>query len=86
MREQKKKYGFVMAITEYPETIPTLWENVEGFLNKYPQHLNPDNSIEFITSKESIGTDRYLEDGSPYNMCHFWSNFEIGDLNFFRSI
>ena len=20
-----------------------------------------------------------------YNLCHFWSNFEIGDLRFFRS-
>ena len=20
-----------------------------------------------------------------YNLCHFWSNFEIGDLNFWRS-
>ena len=24
------------------------------------------------------------DDGS-YNLCHFWSNFEIGNLNFFRS-
>lgn len=23
--------------------------------------------------------------GLTYNRCHFWSNFEIGDLNFFRS-
>ena len=24
-------------------------------------------------------------DDGGYNLCHFWSNFEIGDLNFFRS-
>lgn len=23
--------------------------------------------------------------GETYNRCHFWSNFEIGDLNFWRS-
>lgn len=22
--------------------------------------------------------------GETYNLCHFWSNFEIGDLNFWR--
>ena len=22
--------------------------------------------------------------GYSYNLCHFWSNFEIGDLNFLR--
>lgn len=25
------------------------------------------------------------DDGATYNFCHFWSNFEIGDLDFFRS-
>lgn len=27
-----------------------------------------------------------LEDGRPgYNLCHYWTNFEIGNLGFFRS-
>ena len=24
-------------------------------------------------------------EGEKYNMCHFWSNFEIAKLSFFRS-
>lgn len=25
------------------------------------------------------------DDGETFNGCHFWSNFEVADLNFFRS-
>lgn len=85
MREQRKKYSFVVTIYEYPDTIPTLWETVEDFLNEYPQHLHPNNSIAFITDKDPIGTRALDLGNTSYNLCHFWSNFEIGDLNFFRS-
>ena len=85
MREQRKKYSFIVTIYEYPDTIPTLWETVEDFLNEYPQHLHPNNSAEFITDKTPIGTGALDLGGTSYNLCHFWSNFEIGDLNFFRS-
>lgn len=85
MREQRKKYSFVVTIYEYPDTIPTLWETVEDFLNEYPQHLHPNNSFAFITDKDPIGTHALDLGNTSYNLCHFWSNFEIGDLNFFRS-
>lgn len=29
--------------------------------------------------------EKYAIDGEDYNMCHFWSNFEIARLDFFRS-
>ncbi|GAV28993.1 hypothetical protein PMKS-002472 [Pichia membranifaciens] len=85
MREKRKKYSFIVTIYEYPDTIPTLWETVEDFLNEYPQHLHPNNSVGFITDKTPIGTNALDLGGTSYNLCHFWSNFEIGDLNFFRS-
>lgn len=85
MRENKKKYSFVVSLYEYPATIKTLWETVEDFLHIHPEYLHENSSIEFITDKGPSG-GQYLDLGnSPYNMCHFWSNFEIGDLNFFRS-
>lgn len=31
MRENKKRYGFVITIPEYASTIPTLWPTVETF-------------------------------------------------------
>ena len=86
MREKHKKYGFVISILEYPDTIPTLWNTVENFLTAYPSYLHENSSIAFITSKDPIGPETLIpKDASPYNMCHFWSNVEIGDLNFFRS-
>lgn len=85
MRENGKKYSFVVSLYEYPNTIPTLWDTVEDFLNAYPQHLHENNSIRFITDKEPIGTHTLDLGPTAYNLCHFWSNFEIGDLSFFRS-
>ena len=86
MREQKKKYGFVISMHEYEDTIPTLWDAVEEFMDLYPELIHPNNSLDFVTDSSMIG--RYtpiIDSNSDYNLCHFWSNFEIGDLNFFRS-
>ncbi|CAG8498017.1 17195_t:CDS:2, partial [Racocetra persica] len=44
------------------------------FIEKYPQYIEKDNLMDFISD----------DDGETYNLCHFWSNFEIGDLNFWR--
>lgn len=85
MRENKKKYSFIVTLYEYPNTIPTLWQTVEDFLNEYPGYLHLNNSIEFITDKSPSGKYHLDLGEDVYNMCHFWSNFEIGDLNFFRS-
>ncbi|CDK25451.1 unnamed protein product [Kuraishia capsulata CBS 1993] len=86
MRENNKKYGFVISLFEYEDTIPTLWPTVEEFMTKYPQHLHPNNALEFITSKDMITLEGMIpETNHSYNMCHFWSNFEIANLDFFRS-
>jgi alpha 1,2-mannosyltransferase len=74
MRENKKKYGFTISILEYSETIPTLWNAVKEFMAQYSWLLAKSNALDFIS----------YDSGESYNMCHFWSNFEIGDLNFFR--
>ncbi|OWB66649.1 hypothetical protein B5S30_g1992 [[Candida] boidinii] len=85
LRVNKKKYGFVISILEYVDTIPTLWDTIEGFMKKYPQYIHPNNSIEFVTNKDPIGFTAVPEYNNMYNLCHFWSNFEIGDLEFFNS-
>lgn len=87
MREGEKQYGFVIALHEFENTIPLLWPTVEQFLDTNPQYLHPNNSMGFLLSKEP---DMYQglqppELNTSYNLCHFWSNFEIGDLDFFRS-
>jgi alpha 1,2-mannosyltransferase len=72
MRDHKKKYSFVISFGEYEQTIPTLWQTI----NKYKQERALDPSFMNFFTKP---TD------NSYNLCHFWSNFEIGDLRFFRS-
>lgn len=46
MRERKKKYGFVITLQDYGETIPTLWGTVRDFLKSYvpPPGPAPANS------------------------------------------
>lgn len=87
LRETGKIYGFVTAIHEYENTIPTLWPTVEKFMSEYPHLLHPNNSLDYITTNET--ELNYLvplvNSSSSYNLCHFWSNFEIGNLNFWRS-
>ncbi|KAK9364785.1 nucleotide-diphospho-sugar transferase [Lipomyces kononenkoae] len=78
MRDNNKAYSFVIAMPEYPKTIPTLWDATQRFAEKYPKYITKDNAIDFIV-------DGQKGIKGPYNYCHFWSNFEIGDLNFWRS-
>ncbi|KAK4617822.1 Alpha-1,2 mannosyltransferase KTR1 [Fulvia fulva] len=75
MADNKKKYSFVLSLYEYVETIPTLWDSVKKFMKQHPEHLSEDNSMEFLSD----------DGGETYNHCHFWSNFEIGNLNWLRS-
>lgn len=75
MAENKKKYSFVLSLYEYVETIPTLWDSVKTFMRKHPEHISPNNSLQFLSD----------DGGETYNHCHFWSNFEIGNLNWLRS-
>lgn len=85
MRENNKTYGFVIAIAEYEDTIPTLWQTVDEFFTSNPQHVAPDNAQLFLTDKNHARPDDLdLQWRGKYNLCHFWSNFEIGDLDFFR--
>ncbi|EDO17399.1 hypothetical protein Kpol_1060p56 [Vanderwaltozyma polyspora DSM 70294] len=87
MREKKKKYGFVISMYEFQNTIPTLWDTVEEYITKNEKDIDMSrNSYDFITDSDPIGLyNPYYVSDSAYNLCHFWSNFEIGDLNFFRS-
>ncbi|KAL0581728.1 hypothetical protein V5O48_000310 [Marasmius crinis-equi] len=74
MQDQKKVYSFTISLPEYESTIPTLWQAVKEFMKENPQHIEPDNAMGFISD----------DGGVTYNRCHFWSNFEIGDLDFWR--
>eukprot|EP00128_Syssomonas_multiformis_P011426 Colp12_sorted_trinity150504_noHs@18107 len=72
MQTHKKKYGFVVTIRDYQDTIPTLWDTAIKWAE---QNNKKPTWVDFFSDDE----------GSTYNGCHFWSNFEIGSLDFFRS-
>ncbi|KAJ6479973.1 glycosyltransferase family 15 protein [Mycena vitilis] len=74
MEKHSKVYGFTIALYEWSATIPTLWDTVKDYMKKYPSHVAPDNAMGFISDNG----------GDGFNMCHFWSNFEIADMDFWR--
>ncbi|KOS22846.1 Glycolipid 2-alpha-mannosyltransferase 1 [Escovopsis weberi] len=75
MAEQNKKYSFVLSLYEYPTTIETLWDSTKKFMKNHPEHLAPNNNLDWLSN----------DGGETYNLCHFWSNFEIGSLEWLRS-
>lgn len=69
MYDHNKKISFSMALYEYEETIPSLWNTTLDYIQKHPgsvQVNKPGGLWKFITDA----------DGS-FNRCHFWSNFEV---------
>jgi hypothetical protein len=86
MKNNNKTYGFVITIYEYMDTIPTLWDTAWEFFEKHPEYIAKENSLSFVTDKSQLRKDDLIFDTPyAYNLCHFWSNFEIANLNFFRS-
>lgn len=63
MADNNKKYSFTLSLYEYVETIPTLWDSVKSFMEKFPKHLADDNSLGFLSD----------DGGKTYNHCHFVS-------------
>ncbi|CAO3607271.1 unnamed protein product [Cunninghamella echinulata] len=77
MKDNDYQYGWTMSLTEYRETIPTLWETTQEFMKLHPEYI-----VEGKDSLKPFLTDNNYQD---YNGCHFWSNFEVGSLEFLRS-
>ncbi|ORX56425.1 glycosyl transferase, partial [Hesseltinella vesiculosa] len=70
MQDNGKEYGFTITLKELPETIPTLWATTMEFAKA--------NRIN--TTLLRFFSDEY----DDYNLCHYWSNFEIASLNLWR--
>lgn len=85
MADRNKTYGFTVNLYDAPESIPTLWPTVEQFLaspeNKAAVH--PHSAMAWLT--DSKHRPKHNEKANGYSTCHFWSNFEIASLSFWRS-
>ncbi|KIK57814.1 glycosyltransferase family 15 protein [Collybiopsis luxurians FD-317 M1] len=75
MQEHDKVYSFTISLVEWEPTIPTLWRTVKEFIDEYPHYVENHNAMDFLSN----------DGGKTYNLCHFWSNFEIADMEFWRS-
>lgn len=71
MQERDLKYGFTIALREYRSTIPTLWKSTIEFARNHPQYIYPRARPDSILGMISD------DNGWSYNLCHFWSNFEV---------
>lgn len=101
MKNENKKYGFIITIKEFASTIPTLWEKTKKFLLDKGENFVKDRKllkfiVEDVDNEASSNLmnmtqpnqdQNYIEwiSQSSYNLCHFWTNFEILDLNLVRS-
>jgi mannosyltransferase len=92
MAKSDKVYGFTIALLEESRTCPSLFRKMSDFKES---HRIPTTSMwRAIISASWLPwpfrsmlsglphRDRY---GDGWSLCHYWSNFEIASLDFFRS-
>ncbi|GAB7360598.1 hypothetical protein MBLNU230_g0480t2 [Neophaeotheca triangularis] len=83
MQDHNKTYGFTIQLYDSPQSIPSLWPESMRFLSSNSHRLHPNNAMDWLTDKERRPDHNNKANG--YSTCHFWSNFEIADLSFWRS-
>jgi hypothetical protein len=78
MIENDLDYGFTISLIEYPKTVISLFDALIQSL----KHLE---KLDLLNSSDNYS--KFIIDPikNNYNLCHFWTNFEIGNLNVFRS-
>lgn len=74
MRDNGLKYGFNMNILDDARSFPSLWAKTKAFAAANPKMLHKEADMRWL-----------LDSSDNYNNCQFFSNFEIGSLDFWRS-
>lgn len=84
LRRTRKVYGFTINLYDIDESIETLYPETIKFLNSKEnyKYVNPNGAFQWMTENQQIPKKAQVAGG--YSTCHFWSNFEIGDMDFFR--
>ena len=94
MAESGKVYGYTVALWEIGKTINGLFRLTSDFKKQHNvpttdlwrSMVDPSWAPFFI--RPLLGfffPDRRDTNGDLWNLCHMWSNFEIADMDFFRS-
>lgn len=82
MEDNDKDYGFNINLYDSPQSVASLWPTTVDFFKKHPEYVHPNNSRAWLIQSNRQSHNDLT---SGYSTCHFWSNFEIGRLDFFRS-
>ncbi|KAI1846777.1 hypothetical protein JX265_004746 [Neoarthrinium moseri] len=92
MAKNDKVYGFTIALWEVGKTCPSLFREMADWKE---MHGIPTNNLWRAMVQASwmpFPFRRFLNflahrdrSGDPWSLCHYWSNFEIADMDFFRS-
>ncbi|KAI5918001.1 glycolipid 2-alpha-mannosyltransferase-domain-containing protein [Camillea tinctor] len=95
MSDTDMAYGFNMAILDDARSFPSLWERTKTFIKQHKDMLAGDADLNWLVQDTKATTstgfsfafdqDGNVIDGIEYNNCQFYSNFEVGSLDFFRS-
>lgn len=84
MQEHNKTYGFTINLYDAPQSISGLWPATEEFLaDSTNGHLiHPNSAMGWLTDEKH--RPGHYKKAHGYSTCHFWTNFEIGDMDFWR--
>ena len=94
MRHAKKVYGYTIALWEIGKTVHGLFRFTSDYKkrNKIPttklwrSMIDPSWAPIFLRPfLGSLSPQTRNSGGDAWNLCHLWSNFEIADMDFFRS-
>ncbi|TVY51846.1 putative mannosyltransferase KTR4 [Lachnellula cervina] len=83
MQDGNKTYGFTINLYDAPASIPTLWPETAKFLAQHPEYMHPNNAMPWVVDNKRRPDHNSKANG--YSTCHFWTNFEIADMSFWRS-
>ncbi|KAI0249097.1 glycosyltransferase family 15 protein [Lactifluus subvellereus] len=75
MHENNKTYGFTITLYESQRTIESLWSAVTDFVIQHPEYVAKNHAMTFLSDNN----------GDTYSLCLFYSNFEIADMDLWRS-
>lgn len=91
MAKHDKVYGFTISLPEEPRTCPTLFREMSDW--------KEDHDIRTTELWKAMVAPAWVpwpfrsmlswfsqrdRNGDKWSMCHYWSNFEIANLEFFR--
>lgn len=82
MHDHNKTYGFTVNLYDSPQSISSLWPETLKFLASGSHYLHENNAMGWLTDSKRRPEHNFKANG--YSTCHFWTNFEVADLEFWR--